>query len=344
MAAQAGPVEISLEDDKASALPAEVVATAVIDRPGDASTHFAFTHKIFTIQGCRFALNGSDKMPCFYIPMGEQTAAIELAKLQQEFNIDAKSIDAALLLKAQKGLNYVREIRPGDSIPREILDGSASWSVEQHHKDMALARIQMELIFWISGFREDFPSLIQMTRMQNEPEGRGQLKDAHKKIAAQLGLNDPKVSRKRVDEIARETTYIEALRERSQKLGEVLQKIGAFYTAFKKDTTFAAEVTRMQDLSRRGAKLIAERFGRVDNALKEILKAVSEPQVTIDLVRLMRDEVHLELKKWDEFFPKWAELKVERNEDSEKLFRQFYRFLAENYMETQSWGGGGKKK
>src|ERR1043166_1268909 len=105
--------------------PGGVVATADIDNPGDARTHFAFGHRLFSIKNCRFAKNGSDKMPCFYVPMGEQVAAIELAKLQEEFNIPPDSIDAALLKKVERGLNYVREIRPNDSIPREILDGSA---------------------------------------------------------------------------------------------------------------------------------------------------------------------------------------------------------------------------
>lgn len=338
-------MEAQTEPNSSSA-PASVIATAVIDKPGDASTHFNFKHKIFSIEGCRFALNGSDKMPCFYIPMGEQTVAIELAKLQQEFNIPSDSVDAALLLKVQKGLGYVKEIRPNDSIPREILDGSASWSVDEHHKEAALARIQMELIFWISGFREDMPPIHEMKRRQADAEGRGLIKDAHTKIVQLLGLKDIKASRERVEEIVRETTYIEALRERSAKVGEIAQKLASFSSVFKKEAAFIAEIVRMQDLMRRAMRMIQDKFVKVDTVQKEIMRAVSDYKSTIELVRQMRDELHLELKKWDEFFPLWTEQKIERDESSEKLFRKFYRFLAENYMEQQSWGSstGAKKR
>lgn len=328
----------------AAPFPQGVQATAQVDKPGDTSTHFMFKHRIFTIAECRFALNGNDKMPCFYIPMGEQVAAIELAKLQMEFNIPADSVDAALLKKVEKGLNYVKEIRPNDSIPREILDGSASWSVEEHHREIALARMQMELIFWITGFREDMPQLQVMKQIQSESEGRGQIKDAHVKLAQQLSLRDANMSRARVEEIVRETTYIEALRERSYKVGEIAQKIAAFSTAFKKETGFIAEILRMQDLMRRAGKVVGERFARVDNAFKELSKAIGAHRQTIETIRGVRDEVHIELKKWDDYFVLWANLKIERNEETERMFRKFYHFLAENYMEQQSWGGGGKKK
>ncbi|MDX1923155.1 MAG: hypothetical protein SFW65_08520 [Alphaproteobacteria bacterium] len=327
----------------ASAQPAAVVATAVIDNELDASTHFAFKHKIFTIKNCRFALNGSDRMPCFYIPMGENTVAIELAKLQQEFNLPPDSVDAALLLKVQKGLSYVKEIRPNDSIPREILDGSASWSVDESHKELALAKLQMELIFWIQGRRDEVPALEQLKRNLATPKLRGQVKDAHAKICQLLKFDELKVSRDRVDEIARETTYIEALRERSYKLNDIAIKLASFYTTYKKEAAFSAEITRMQDLMRRAIKLIGERFNKVDMMLREVLKVVNEHTITINVVRSIRDEVHLELRKWDEYFPKWAALNVERDDGTEKFFRVFYRFLAENYMEQQSWSAPKKK-
>ncbi len=322
--------------------PAAVVATAVIDEV-DASTHFVFKHKIFTIQNCKFALNGSDRMPCFYIPMGDNTVAIELAKLQQEFNLPPDSVDAALLLKVQKGLSYVKEIRPNDSIPREILDGSASWSVDETHKELALARLQMDLIFWLQGRRDEMPPLEQLKRNLATPKMRGQLKDAHAKICQLLKFEELKVSRDRVDEIARETTYIEALRERSYKLNDIQMKLANFYTAYKKEAAFSAEITRMLDLTRRAIKVISERFTKIDTMLREPLKAINEHAITINIIRAVRDEVHLELKKWDEYFPKWAELKIERDDTTEKFFRVFYRFLAENYMEQQSWSAPKKK-
>src|ERR1043166_6862908 len=64
--------------------PGGVVATADIDKPGDASTHFAFGHRLFSIKNCRFAKNGSDKMPCFYVPMREELDLKAMGELQAE--------------------------------------------------------------------------------------------------------------------------------------------------------------------------------------------------------------------------------------------------------------------
>ncbi len=310
----------------------------------DAATHFIFTHKIFSIEQCKFSLNGNDKMPCFYVPFADtQVAAIELRKLKTEFNIPDDSPDAALLLKVEKGLNYVREIRPNDSIPREILDGSASWSVEQHHKDLASCKLNQELIFWMTGFRGEFPSLDTMLREQKETENRNMLKDAHKKLMQLMGVPDTKITAQRVADISREMCYIEALRERTGKVSEIAQKLASFSAAFKKETSFVAEIMRMQDLMRRALRHFGEKFQRVDGQFKEISKALSNNAATIGVIRDVRDELHMELKKWDEHFPIWAELKIERTDDLERIFRNFYRFLAENYMEQQSWGGAKKK-
>ncbi len=313
---------------------------------GDPSTHFAFTHKIFMIEHCRFALNGKDKLPCFCVPIGDQVAAIELRKLQQEFNIPLNSTDAALLMQVEKGLKYVRDIRPGDSIPREILDGSASWSVEEEHKEIARARMNMGLIFWVSGVHGEMPPLADMQRAQKSPEGREQIRDAHVKLAQLLGLKDPRMVATRLEQITRETPYIEALRMRSAKLSEILNKLSAFATSFRKENAFIAENMRMQDLVRRASRIISDKFDRVDHALREIPRVAGDPSICIALIREMRDEISSELNKWDDYLVPWTEMKIERSDENEKFFRRFYQFLAENYMEQAAWGShiGAMKK
>ncbi|HVY12801.1 MAG TPA: hypothetical protein VHB73_04475 [Alphaproteobacteria bacterium] len=313
-------------------------ASAPVAKPTDPSTHFVFGHRIFQIENCRFALNGSDKLPCFCVPMGEQVAAIELRKLQQEFEIRVGSSDDTLLKQVEKGLRYVREIRPNDSIPREILDGSASWSVEEHHNDMARAKLNMELIFWFTGFRGDMPSLEEMQRTQKDPQEREQMRDAHVKLAQLLDLKDPRLSAQRLQDIAREAAYIEALRERSLKLNDIQQKLNAFTAAFKKDNAFLAEIMRMQDLMRRASRIIADKFLPADGILKEVPRVVGEMKSAIGLVRQVRDDVNIELGKWDDHLALWADMKIERSEANEKYFRKFYQFLAENYMEQAAWG------
>ncbi len=308
----------------------------------DPSTHFVFRHRIFMIDKCRFALNGSDKLPCFYVPMGEQVAAIELRKLQKEFHIPPE--DVALLQTVEKGLKYVRDIRPNDSIPREILDGSASWAVEEHHKLLAKSRLNMELIFWITGFRSEMPPLEEMQEMHKDADGRGQLRDAHLKLARLVGLRDARLIVPRIDDLARELAYVEALRELSKKLDDILQKLVSFGAAFKKETSFAAENMRMQDLVRRAIGLIEDKFRKVDDMPQDLPRMVTDLKGAIAALREARDDISLELKKWNEHLCFFENIKIDRSDANERFFRKFYQFLAENYMEQATWGQMNPKK
>ncbi len=87
------------------------------------STHFTFTHRVFEAPEARFTL-GSDGVPSFVVKLGDYDAAVPLESLKIEFPLigtsDDKQIDRVIA-----GLRFVKVIRPGDSIPREILDGTA---------------------------------------------------------------------------------------------------------------------------------------------------------------------------------------------------------------------------
>src|SRR5262249_33187410 len=154
----------------------------------------------------------------------------------------------------------------------------------------------------------------------------------HVKMTQLLGLKDPRITAERFDLLIGETPYVEALRDRATKLEEINQKLVGLLAANKKEPTFTAEIMRMQDLVRRATRLIADMFTRVDAHLREVPKALGDVKGSVVIVREARDTIHAELKKWDEHFEMWANIKT-RDENSEKYFRKFYQFLAENYME-----------
>jgi hypothetical protein len=107
----------------------------------DRSTHFMFDHKVFTLKGARFALTEDGSTPAFHVELGALVASLPLSTLRTEFSIDRDAGDGVLLAIVEKSLRFVKEIRPGDSIPRELLDGSASWSVESRHRLRAKAHL-----------------------------------------------------------------------------------------------------------------------------------------------------------------------------------------------------------
>src|SRR5579859_1942967 len=99
------------------------------------STHFVFEHPVFRAPQARFTL-ASDGTPSMMLRLAEFDAVVPIRSLGTEFALD-ESGDAQLLELVIAGLKYVKTIRPGDSIPREILDGTASWSLEERHLDIA---------------------------------------------------------------------------------------------------------------------------------------------------------------------------------------------------------------
>src|ERR1700722_18380727 len=91
----------------------------------DRSTHFLFEHKIFQLKGARFALTEDGSTPAFLVELGTLVASLPLATVRGEFEIERDGTDDVLLKIVEKSLRFVKEIRPGDSIPRELPDGSA---------------------------------------------------------------------------------------------------------------------------------------------------------------------------------------------------------------------------
>src|SRR4051812_44643028 len=115
------------------------------------TTHFKFDKKVFLAPGACFLLRRPEMEPMFAVRMGDQDAYLTVKSLCREFDIAPGTPDARLIDTAVQGLRYVPNIRPGDRIPSELLDGSASWKIEDRHALLASGRIQAQLLSWITG-------------------------------------------------------------------------------------------------------------------------------------------------------------------------------------------------
>ncbi|MHA1154240.1 MAG: hypothetical protein ACTSQ7_16590, partial [Alphaproteobacteria bacterium] len=160
------------------------------ETPGesDGSTRFAFEHKVFSVEGCYFTANNKGEKPKFLMPMGEELASIALGSLRQEFSIADDSSDGRLLEIVAKSLKYVQEIRPNDSIPQELLDGSASWSVEERHRTAAHARIKIQLATLMTGREDQVIQTDQIEQLIDDPEIKRRVQQAFGLVAKKLGL------------------------------------------------------------------------------------------------------------------------------------------------------------
>ena len=210
----------------------------------DGSTRFAFEHKVFSVDGCYFAADRDGDKPKFLLPMGEEMAAIALGSLRQEFGLAEDSSDGQLLEIVAKSLKHVREIRPNDSIPQELLDGSASWSVEERHRVAAHARIKIQLATLLSGREDQVIDSDQIEQLVDDPDIKRRVKKAFGLVAEKLGLppeNKQEVINK-IQQIGHELSFIEGLRERFTSITDIPPKIERLSKFYGNQTTTREEL------------------------------------------------------------------------------------------------------
>src|SRR5579862_9324368 len=136
--------------DGTSALPeaAKSVAELIAATGGGVNAIFNFEHKVFALPGARFATERPGNAVVFHLHLGSLGVSLTPTVLRREFDIKALSHDSLLIELAGHALRHVREVRPGDSVPRELVDGSASWSIEERHLLLARAKLLAQVAAW----------------------------------------------------------------------------------------------------------------------------------------------------------------------------------------------------
>ncbi|HEV8025904.1 MAG TPA: hypothetical protein VGP50_00665 [Stellaceae bacterium] len=298
----------------------------------DCSTHFLFEHNVFKVDGGRFAFTADGTEPAFHIALGSLAAALRLPGLRKEFAIDAASTDGRLLRIVELSLRFVKEIRPGDSIPREILDGTASWSVSDGHRATARGRLIAHAVTAVDGKPAD--TEISMLRWLGASEnGTRQLEQAAAGIAERLGVDAGKAEiLARIDRLARELCYIEALRERCALLRVVAAKINVLAKLYRGDRTILDNISRVSTLLQRPYGEFEHAFDRLDAATSEILTVLLGIDDHVQQIRRARDDVHMRLMPWDDVIAIWTALDPVRGTETEAALDEFYRFAARHYL------------
>jgi hypothetical protein len=137
-------------------------------------------HRLFAIMGApMFRRSETDGTPVMVVLLGERTAAIPLRSLQREFQIEDASDDGRMLGLIAESLDYVAGLRIGDPLPQEVLSGNASWAPDQIHRQIADARLRLQLVRWL-GAGADTPNLDAeaLAQVADDPAMRQQVQDA----------------------------------------------------------------------------------------------------------------------------------------------------------------------
>ena len=303
------------------------------------STYFNFQHKVFGVEGARFAHTTDTKEAALYVMLGDLQVALLLPTLREEFGIKPDSQDGQLLGVIERSLKYVKEIRPNDSIPREILDGSASWSVEDRHRMIAKGRLSLQLASWLTGEESVVVDAVQLEQLVEDPATKQKIDKAFGEIAEKLGLGRDRKSEvvDRIDALARELSYIEALRERYGCVLEIIRKLAEFVRTYRNDRQITQEISRVRTLLMRPQSEFDSLFGQCDAMTGEILSVLKKFDAQVEFVRDMRDDLHSKLMAWDDVITQWSGMEVAKGEAQENAIKAMYRFVARNYPQRQDW-------
>jgi hypothetical protein len=300
----------------------------------DCSTHFLFEHNVFKVKGGRFAFTADGTEPAFHIMLGDLAAALRLPGLRKEFAIDGASSDGRLLSVVEKSLRFVKEIRHGDSIPRELLDGTASWSVSDDHRAIARGRLLGHVIGSSRGKAAAGDANAWRRLAANEGEPAQRAREAAGGIAEALGLGSGGQEEilGRIDLLARELCYIEALRERSGLLRTIAANLNSLAKLYRGDRAVIDDISRVNTLLQRPFADFDRAFDRLDDATAEILTVLGGVAGHVQLIRKTRDDVHVRLMPWDTVIATWTKLDPVRGPAAEVAIEELYRFAARHYM------------
>lgn len=250
--------------------------------------------------------------------------------LKKQFSVEADSHDDKLLEVVIKALNYVEDIRPGDAIPNEILDGTASWTGSPKHKMLAKSRLEAQLISWFSGKESEIKSPEQLNAFLAAKENKSKLREAFSKAAVQLGLkeDDTTAVLMRLEMLARELCFIEALREAFNTVPAIGGRLKQISETYHGDMRVMDTIGRVKALMPKGVKEYHDIFVDLDSQTGEIISAMKSLDRQIAFIRERRDKLRYLQMKWTALVRAWAEIVINQGARVQDLLGRTYRFLA----------------
>lgn len=308
-------------------------------RKPDPAREFVFVHRVFAAPNAHFKRDEQSQDPVLAVDLGDLKATLGFETLRRSFAIAPDSADGRMLEAVARGLEYVRRIRPGDTIPAELLDGSASWKVEPRHVAIAKGRVAAGLLAWI-GQAAKAESPIELAALADDTGAKLKIQGAFGKLAARLGLPDERREDvvDMVDFLAEELAYVEALRERvalKRKLVETLKRLRG---AYKREREILGHVERAAQLLERPVIAYETRLGMVDGQIGETAAAILDLHRRIDFLRETRDHLHAQTMRWDDLLAAWAAPEPERSPAEQRKIAGTYRFAARHFPAASEWG------
>lgn len=307
-------------------------------RVPDDNRHFVFVHRVFAAPGAVFKLDANTGEPVLALDLGNVKACLPFPALIKAFEIAPDSPDSRQLDAVARGLRHVRRIAPGDSIPAELLDGSASWKVEAQHVAAARGKLFAGLLAAL-GKRPDAKTPRDYAILAENASLLPELADGYKLLAGKMGL-DAKLAGDAeaiVDGLAEEFAYIEALRERVAQTRGLVDTLGNLRDAYRRDRTTLDQVARIVQLLARPVTAYERRLHLLDSKIADTVDSVLNMTQRVALTREVRDRLHAELMRWDDLLALWNRGVSARGQRAR--IDETARFAARHFPIASDWNG-----
>jgi hypothetical protein len=300
---------------------------------------FRFEHKLFSVSSCVFRRSG--RVVSLYMPLGNVMVAVPVDKIVKTFDIPADSNDASLLSRVAAALKFVKEVRPGDSIPSEIITGRASWMVDPKFLAAAKAKISLQLVAWLSGNHVANLDINEFIVLAERTDIREKVQEAFSSIAEKLGFGGDHKQEviDLVDRFAIELSYIEALRDRFNELRHLLAKLKTLAAFYRRDRNTIETIARCSTLMAKPVQRVLDKFTAFDANVGEILNTLQRFEAQVVYVRDTRDELRENYLYWEGMIRLWENLKPITGSEAENAVRETYRFAARNFSSGVAWSG-----
>lgn len=303
------------------------------------TVEFKFTHRLFSLPGCVFRKTPEGDKVGLYVPMGDVQAVLPVHQIHLEFDIPEGSEDRKLMSLAVQALQYVKQVYPGDSIPKEVLTGKSPWMVEDKYLDLAKAWVAMLTVTWKTG--EDIAAMkrVDMAVRAQTPETKAILETAHADIARELDADnpDPAKVRELFEKLAQELSYIEALREKFLDIRRLQVKLKNLYSTYQSEKAVAESITRCNSLFEAPVKAFFEKFAEFDTYVVDIISILRHFEQQVTFIRGERDAFRQIFDLWEPLTTRWDAFAGGRTDAAEALVRETYRFAAQHYTQSVAW-------
>lgn len=329
----------SIADAPGATVPDEALNRA--PKSAAAQRRFEFAHKVFGAPKAAFVRDETTQEPVFSVDLGDLRASMSIEALRAYFKIEPDSADGKLLDEIPEALKYVPAIHPGDAIPSELIDGTASWRVEKHHLETAHGRIAAGLLAWM-GEGSKAESAVEFAAMATDPAVKTKVQGAFSKLAQRMGLPEERKGEviDSVERLATELSYIEALREKVGQMRRLIDLFRRLQAGYKRERAIADSLARVVQLLDKPVRRYEQRLDEVDAQTGETANTILNLGRQIIYVRQARDWLHGETMRWDDLLATWANETIERNPAQQRKVSATYRFAARYFPVDEAWASG----